>query len=110
MKIPLTIIITKMLLKLSLKFWKWMRTTNMVSPWRSQCWLVVLRNIQHQHWRKFNFLLKTVDLDDRIGHLFIVDIEFDKANATEWEYMYKEIMAPIIEKQKILEANEQPVY
>ena len=57
-------------------------------------------------WCKFNFLLETVDLDDLIGHLFIVDIEFDKANATEQEYMYNEIMLPIIDKRKLQEANE----
>ena len=25
-------------------------------------------------WREFNLLLETVDLDDSIGHLFVVDI------------------------------------
>ena len=57
-------------------------------------------------WCKFNFLLETVDLDDLIGHLFIVDIEFDKANATEQEYMYNEIMLSFIDKRKLQEANE----
>ena len=28
-------------------------------------------------WREFNLLLETVDLDDSIGHLFIVDFFFD---------------------------------
>ena len=28
-------------------------------------------------------LLKTVELDDKIGHLFVVDIEFDEERATE---------------------------
>ena len=32
--------------------------------------------------RKFNFLLENVDLEDKIGYLFIVDIEFDVENAT----------------------------
>ena len=27
---------------------------------------------------KFNLLLDSVSLDDKIGHLFVVDIEFDK--------------------------------
>ena len=61
-------------------------------------------------WRKFNLLLKTVDLGNKIGHLFVVDIEFDEERATEREYMYNEILPPIIEKQKILEANERSVY
>ena len=32
-------------------------------------------------WRKFNFLLETVDLDEPIGLLFIVDIEFNEKDA-----------------------------
>ena len=54
-------------------------------------------------------LLETVDLGDKIGHLVVVDIEFDKERATEREYMYNKILPPIIVKQKILEANEQSV-
>ena len=61
-------------------------------------------------WLKFNLLLKTVDLDEKIGHLFIVDIEFDEKRATEREYLYNEILPPIIEKQKILQANQRSVY
>ena len=57
-------------------------------------------------WFEFNLLLETVDLDDVIGHLFLVDIEFDEKRATEHEYMYNEILPPIIEKQ-ILGANER---
>lgn len=34
-------------------------------------------------WLKFNLLLETVDLDDDIGHLFVVDIEFVEKRATE---------------------------
>ena len=44
-------------------------------------------------WLKFN-LLETVGLDNKVGHLFVVDIQFD-----ECEYMYNEIMPPITEKQ-----------
>ena len=61
-------------------------------------------------WRKFNFLLEIIDLDDPIGHLFIADIEFNEKDATEREYMYNEILPPIIEKQEILEANERSIY
>ena len=60
-------------------------------------------------WLKFNLFLQTVDLVDKIRHLFVVDTEFDKKKATEREYMYNEIIPPIIEKHKILEANEQSV-
>ena len=61
-------------------------------------------------WRKFNFLIETGDLDDPIGDLFVVNIEFDNTNATEHEHTYNEIMPPIIEKQNILEANERSIY
>ena len=61
-------------------------------------------------WHEFNLLLKTVDLDDEIGHLFLVGIRFDEERAAEHNYMNNEILPPIIEKQKILEANERSVY
>ena len=59
---------------------------------------------------EFNLLFKIVNLDDKIGHLFVVDIEVDEKRVTEREYMYFEIVPPIIEKQKILEANKRSVY
>ena len=51
-------------------------------------------------WETFNFLLESVSFEDKTGHLYIVDIEFDFKNATESEYAYNEIYPPIIEKQK----------
>ena len=61
-------------------------------------------------WLEFNFLLEKVSLEDRIGHLFVADIEFDEKNATKKQYMYNEIFPPVIEKQKILDANEGSLY
>ena len=61
-------------------------------------------------WLKFNLFLKTFDLDGQTGHFFIIDIEIDKKRATKQEYMDNEILTPIIEKQNVLEANEQSVY
>ena len=55
-------------------------------------------------------LLEKVSLEDPNGHLFVVDIEFDEQNATEKQYMYNEIFPPIIEKRKILEANERSLF
>ena len=49
-------------------------------------------------WLKFKLLLEKVDLDDEIGHLFDVDIKFDEKRNTEPEYMYNEILPPVIEK------------
>ena len=54
--------------------------------------------------------LETVDLDDSIGHLFIVDIFFDEKNATKKQLLYNEIFPLIIEKQKTLDANERSGY
>ena len=45
---------------------------------------------------RFNVLLETGNLHDEIGHLF-VDNEFDEKKATEREYMYNEILTPIID-------------
>ena len=59
---------------------------------------------------KFNLLLETVDLDDPIGHLFVVDIEFDEGNAMKQQVLYNEIIQLIIEKQKILEVKKCSVY
>ena len=61
-------------------------------------------------WLKFNTLLETHNVDDKIGHLFIVDIEFDEKNATEKQFLYNEIFPPIIEKNKTIEANERSIY
>ena len=36
-------------------------------------------------WETFNFLLENVSFEDTIGHLYIVDIEFETKNATERE-------------------------
>ena len=53
-------------------------------------------------WRKFDLLLETVDLDDKIGHSFVVDIHFDYRNAASRQLLYNEIFPPIIEKHKII--------
>ena len=60
-------------------------------------------------WETFNFLLEKVDFEDTIGHLYIVDIEFDIKNATKRELTYNEIYLPIIEKQKIIDPCERSV-
>ena len=39
-------------------------------------------------WKEFNLLMEKVSLDDPIGHLFVVDIEFDYENATPRQIMY----------------------
>ena len=61
-------------------------------------------------WSTFNLLLEKVSLDDKIGHLFVVDIEFDFENAPQRQLTYNEIFPPIIEKKKIMEANERSLF
>ena len=61
-------------------------------------------------WATFNMLLEKVNFEDKIGHLFVVDIVFDSKNATEKELAYNEIYPPIIEKQKIIDPCERSVY
>ena len=61
-------------------------------------------------WETFNFLLENVSFEDAIGHLYIVDIEFDTKNATEREFAYNEIYPPIIEKQRTIDPCERSVF
>ena len=61
-------------------------------------------------WETFNFLLESVGFEDEIGHLYIVDIEFNVKNATEREYAYNETYPPIIEKQKTIDPCERSVF
>ena len=46
----------------------------------------------------------------KIGHLYVVDIEFDHTKATEKQIVHNEIYSPIIEKQKIIDSCERSVY
>ena len=61
-------------------------------------------------WVDFNILIESVNLTDKIGHLFVIDIFFDAKNANEKQLLYNEIFPPVIEKQKILEAYERSAY
>ena len=61
-------------------------------------------------WRTSNLLLQNVSLDDQIGHLYMVDIEFDHTKATEKQLVYNEIYPPIIKKQKIIAPCKRSVY
>ena len=61
-------------------------------------------------WETFNFLLETVNLDDKIGHLYIVDIEFYVKNTTKKQFAYNEIYPPITEKQKTIDPCEKSAF
>ena len=49
-------------------------------------------------WVDFNILIESVDLTDKIGHLFVVDIFFDAKNANEKQLLCNQIFPPVIEK------------
>ena len=53
-------------------------------------------------WGTFNFLLESLSFEDKIGKLYIVDIEFDFKNATEREYAYNEIYRQLMRNKKQL--------
>ena len=61
-------------------------------------------------FRTFNFLLEKVDLDDDIGHLYIVDIKLDFNTLTERQKAYNEISPAVIEKQKSIDIFERSTY
>ena len=42
-------------------------------------------------WQEFNMLLERVSLEDNIGHLFVVDIRFNREEATPKQLMYNEL-------------------
>ena len=61
-------------------------------------------------WKTFNPLLESVSLEDRIGHLYIIDIELDTKNASEKILAYNEIYPRIIEKEKVIDPCERSTY
>ena len=61
-------------------------------------------------WRKFNLLLKTVDLDNRVSHVLVDDIHFDHKRSSAKHVLYNEVFPPIIEKHKIIDPSKRSVY
>ena len=66
--------------------------------------------------RTFNLLLEKVSLNDQIGYLYVVDIEFDHTKAIKTQIVYNEIYPPwnlllqFFEKRKIIDPCERSVY
>ena len=54
---------------------------------------------------ELNYLFKNVTLEDKIGHLFTVDIEF--ADINEKTLIFNEIYPPIFEKKKKISPHER---
>ena len=50
-------------------------------------------------WTEYNLLFEKVSLDDKKGHIFVVDKEFDYLHTTDSQIMYNEILPPFIEKK-----------
>ena len=44
-------------------------------------------------WVDFNILIESVDLTDKIGHLFVVDIFFDAKNVNQKQLLYNKIFS-----------------
>ena len=59
--------------------------------------------------KTFNFILQILSVEDKIGHLFAVDIIFDEKNASEEELILNEIYTPIFEKKKLIKPYERSV-
>ena len=49
-------------------------------------------------WTEYDLLFEKVSLDDKKGHIFVVDIEFDCLHSTDSQIMYNEIIPPFIKK------------
>ena len=52
----------------------------------------------------------TVDLDDKTGYLFAVNIEIDKAKVDAKSLTYKKLYTLIFERDKVLDATERSIY
>ena len=61
-------------------------------------------------WTEYNLLFEKVSLDDKKGHIFVFDKEFDYLHTTDSQIMYNEILPPFIEKNTKTEPNERSVY
>ena len=55
--------------------------------------------------KDFNMSLETVSLEDKTGHLIVVDIGLEAR-----KLIYDELYTPIFKKQKILDSSEKSVF
>ena len=62
--------------------------------------------------KEFDLIIQGISNEDKIGHLFMVDIEFDLKNANEKQLFSNEIYTPILERKKktVLSANKTSVF
>ena len=50
--------------------------------------------------KEFDFIIHGISYEDKIGHLFVVDIELDHKNTDEKQLFFNEICTPIFEKKE----------
>ena len=50
--------------------------------------------------KEFDFIIHGISYKDKIGHLFVADIELDHKNADEKQLFFNEICTPNFEKKK----------
>ena len=60
--------------------------------------------------REFQLILADTSPEDKIGHLFTVDIEVDFERSAAKELLFNEIYTPIFEKKKVLPPSERSVF
>ena len=60
------------------------------------------------YWRHFNYLLKELPHDDKIGHISVVDIDYIKKS--HYKAALLQIYCPIFEKHKIIDLNEHSIF
>ena len=58
--------------------------------------------------RGFTLLIEGILDEDKIGHLFLVDIEFSEQKASEKHLLFNQIYTPIFEKKKVLPSLKGP--
>ena len=53
-------------------------------------------------WKKFNFLLESVSFEDTIGHLYIVDIEFDLKMRLKKNLLIMKFICRLLKNKELL--------
>lgn len=67
-------------------------------------------NEQKRVVKKLLITNQTVDFDDKIGHLLVVNVRFSKEEATPTECMYNEEYFPIFKKHKMNDASGRIIF
>ena len=79
----------------------------MTKPFPIGC---IKKEPQTPNIRELCLLLSGLSHLDSIGHLFVVDLEFNVERATEKELFFNEIYTPLFEKKKVLPARDRSVF